>query len=203
METNIDPDTSRLHPIDSETDLQNVDTAPRVQIEDRPNSALPKRLNISKDCLLQSIGYLDTDRLIKLLPNLVKENTIHIQTDHSPKTSPGQTATMNNTKRPQTQVKLPSKFGDIWHVDIGFGPSKAIGGARYCLFFVDSKTCYKHVFPLQNLTDNLVTAMNKFITKVGRAHIGELLTDFDEKLIGGEVRKLLDDEHIPISAAPP
>ena len=110
---------------------------------------------------------------------------------------------MNNTRRSKKKVNIPSRFGAIWHVDIGFGPSKAIGGTRYCLFFVDHKTCYKHVFPLQNLTDNLVEAIRKFITKVGRTHIGEILTDFDEKLIGGDVRKLLDEEHIPISAAPP
>ena len=172
-------------------------------VKDRPNSALPKQLNINKEQLLQSIGYLHAEKLIKLLPTLVKEDTIYIQGVSSLKINPGQTATMHNLKRSQKKVSLPTKYIDIWHVDIGFGPSKAIGGARYCLFFVDNKTRYKHVFPLLNLTDSLVNGMQKFITKVGRQHIGEILTDFNEKIIGGEVRKLLEKEHIPISFAPP
>ena len=55
VETNIDPVTMHLHPTDCDTDHTNADTTPRVQIEDRPNSALPKRLNITKDHLLQSV----------------------------------------------------------------------------------------------------------------------------------------------------
>ena len=166
-ETNIDISTTNLHPTDCEPVPTNIQNTPRVPIEDRPNSALPKRLNITKDWLLQSIGYLDTEKLIKLLPTLVKNDTIHIQGDASPAINPGQTATMHNLKRSQKKTALPANFGDIWHVDIGFGPSKAIGGARYCLFFVDNKTRYKHVFPLLNLTDSLLSGMRKFITKVG------------------------------------
>ena len=202
-ETNIDTTNTQLNPENCEPIQTNIQDTPRVSIEDRPNSALPKRLNITKERLLQSIGYLDADKLIKLLPTLVKEETIHIQGDSSPRINPGQTTTMHNLKRSQKKTSLPTKFGDIWHVDIGFGPSKAIGGAQYCLFFVDNKTRYKHVFPLLNLTDSLLHGMRKFITKVGRQHIGEILTDFDEKIIGGDVRKLLDEEQIPISAAPP
>ena len=63
-------------------------------------------------------------------------------------------------------------------------PSKPLEG--------HDKTRYKHISPLQNLTDNLVNAMQKFIYQVVQANIGEPLTDFDEKLIGGEVKKLLD-----------
>lgn len=123
--------------------------------------------------------------------------------DSNPRIDLGEHATLSNTRRSKKSVPLPSKYGDIWHIDIGFGPSKAIGGARYCLFFVDRKTQYKHVFPLKNLKDDLLLTMRKFITKVKRQNIGEFYTDFDEKIIGGDVRKLLDEEHINITAAPP
>ena len=119
--------------------------------------------------------------------------------DTNPKINIGHHATINN----KTPVQVPEKFGDIWHVDIGFGPSKVIGGARYCLFFVDRKKQYKHVFPLKNLKEDLLLAMRKFITKVGSHHIGRLYTNFNEKIIGGDVWKVLDKEHIPIAAAPP
>ena len=137
---------------------------PSVSIEDRPNSALPKRLNITRDRLLQSIGYLNIDKLIKLLPELVKENTIHIQSDRNHTVSKGEHANMPTTSRSKTTTTTPERFGDCSHVGIGFGPAKAIKEGRYCLFFVDKKTRFKHVFPLKDLTTNLLSAMHKFIT---------------------------------------
>ena len=53
VHTNIDPYATILQPTDSEPTPTNVQELPRVPIEDRPNSALPKRLNITKERLLQ------------------------------------------------------------------------------------------------------------------------------------------------------
>ena len=180
-----------------------VPAVPPLPVEARPNSALPKRLNITTDRLLQSIGFLKPDRLLKLLPTLFPPDTIHIQEDVSPAIPSGATATIPSTKRSTSPVPIPPTFGAVWHVDIGFGPSKAIGGARYCLFFVDRATRFKYVFPLKDLTSDLSNAMRQFITAVGRPNIGELHTDFDEKIIGGPVRTLLNEHSIPILAAPP
>ena len=124
--------------IDMECDPASRDD-PTISIEDRPNSALPKKLNITRDRLLQSIGYLNIDQLVKLLPDLVKDHTIHIQSDRNPSVFKGEHATMASTSRSTQSTTMPQNFGDCWHVDIGFGPGKAIGGARYCLFFVDKK----------------------------------------------------------------
>ena len=107
-ETNIDTSTMHLHPANCEPVPTNLQDTPRVSIEDRPNSAFPKGLNITKEQLLQSIGYLDTEKLIKLLLTLAKEDTIHIQGDASPKINPGQTATMHNLKRSQKKNLLPT-----------------------------------------------------------------------------------------------
>ena len=175
---------------------------PRQATEDRLNSSLPKKLGITKDHLLQSIGHINLDKLIKLLPQLVKADTILIQMDTNSKINIGHHATINNKKGSKTSVQVPEKFGDVWHVNIGFRSSKAIGGAPNCLFFIDRKTQYKHVFPLKILKEDLLLAMHKFITKVGCHHIGRLYTDFDEKNNWGDVQKLLDEEHIPITAAP-
>ena len=57
---------------------------PHHHIKDRLNSSLPKKLSITKDRLLQSIGHVNQDKLIKLLPQLMKEDTIHIQMDSNP-----------------------------------------------------------------------------------------------------------------------
>ena len=49
IDTNIDPDAANLQPTDYETTQENSSDISRIPVKDRPNSALPKRLNITTD----------------------------------------------------------------------------------------------------------------------------------------------------------
>ena len=101
--------TTALPPAPEETNLEPSSTPPVLPtttatlpsrtIEERPNSSLPKKLNITKDRLLQSIGHVNPDKLIKLLPHIMKENTIHIQMDSNPRIDLGKHATLQNTHK--------------------------------------------------------------------------------------------------------
>ena len=190
------------NPTNFKSHLTNSESKPRLSIEDSPNTALPKTLRISKHQLLQSIGFLSHNDVIKNISKIAKKGTIELTSDYSPKKDIGEHATMDANRRSKTIDSRKYKYGDVWHVDIGFGPSLAIGGAKYCMLFVDKSTRESHVFKLQNLTQ-VHLAMQQFITKVGRSYVGELRTDFDHKIIGGKCRELLNRENIPIKAAPP
>ena len=76
-------------------------------------------------------------------------------------------------------------------MDIGFGDCITIGGARYCLVFVDRATRYNWVFPLKTLSSSdIVDAFNLF-----RAQAGRFATcfrcDCDEKLLGQTMKAYL------------
>ena len=72
----------------------------------------------------------------------------------------------------------------------------------YCLTLVDAKTRHTFIYPLKNLTNDLVSQFRQFITDV-EGLCNEISTDFDQKNIGGKVKEYLLQEHIKISAAPP
>ena len=82
-------------------------------------------------------------------------------------------------------------------MDIGFGPCTAIGGVRYTLLLVDKHSQSKYVYPLQNLKGSIIKAIRKFLTDI--KIVPKLIrTDFDFKLMGGEVLELLTAREIDI-----
>ena len=170
--------------------------------QDRVNSALPKRVQMSKDALLKSIGFLSTRPLLKHMKNL-SSASIHVPkyTDN-PGIDPGTTASMNSRRRNTTPSNTNLKYSDIWHVDIGYGPSTGIGGMRYTLLCVDKATRYKFVFGLKNLNSSILAALKQFINKCGEKP-KLICTDFDPKLFAGDVATYLTDKKIEIEAAPP
>ena len=104
--------------------------------------------------------------------------------------------------RNKTPSPLPERAGDLYHCDIGFGPTRAIGGASYCLTLVDAKSRHTFIYPLNNLTTDLVSQFQQFITDV-EGMCNEIRTDFDQQIIGGKVKEYLLKEQIKLSAAPP
>ena len=104
----------------------------------------------------------------------------------------------------QNKDPLPraTEYSAKWHMDIGFGPTTAIGGIKYCLLLVDSHSRLKLTYGLKNLNSSLISALKRFIIDA-QAPIGEIRTDFDTKLIHGDVRTFLDSSKIKILASPP
>ena len=98
--------------------------------------------------------------------------------------------------------ETPEQMRKIWHIDIGFGPCNAIGGIKYTLLAVNKKTRTNLVFGLKNLTTSLLHAMQEFLLTCGPTP--EIIrTDFDAKLIRGEVKQFLLSKQITIQASPP
>ncbi len=81
-------------------------------------------------------------------------------------------------------------------------PVLQLGGVRYTLLLVDKYSKFKFVYALKNLTTSVLDAVKKFLRDVG-IKPNLIRTDFDYKLMGGEVEKLLTEEKIRIESAPP
>ena len=163
---------------------------------------MPKSVRLSRDFLSQATGFYNKDNIIKYLPQL-GNNTTTITKERAP-TLPdkGYHATMKSKRRNKTSSQTKLQYSDIWHMDIGFGPTTAIGGVRYCLMLVDKATRLRKLYPLKNLTTSLQRALRQFLTDVG-VKPKLLRTDFDKKLIGSDSKDLLLNEKIRIESAPP
>jgi hypothetical protein len=86
-------------------------------------------------------------------------------------------------------------------MDVVFGPDIAVGNINYGLLFTDLYSRMTYLYPLQNLTSDIVKQLESFF-----AHLGfsprRLVTDFGTKLIGGKAREYLNSLKIHVNAAP-
>ena len=92
------------------------------------NKSLPATTTYSTDFFSQATGFYNNNNLIQHLSKTGLHN-VTIQKNDPPLSDEGTTATMRSRKRntkPSTTAHL--QYSDVWHVDIGFGPTTAIGG---------------------------------------------------------------------------
>jgi hypothetical protein len=165
------------------------------------NTATPKVVTMNEEMLIKSIGLKKTEDFLKHLPSL-STSTFKVQQEKSPQLNPGETASMRSSRRNTTPLSIPDNIGDVWHLDIGYGPCPAIGGIKYTLLAVDRHSLYKLVYGLTNLKVSLLKAMKQFLRDCGNTP-KLLRTDFDHKIMGGKVGDLLLDNKIPIQSSPP
>ena len=178
------------------------DTIPNPTCSDTPNTSIPSKIVMSHDSLHKAVGYHNTANLIKHIHE-IGAKTVQIQ--NLPKVEsidPGETASLPSQRKQKIPSTPPPQYSDIWHMDIGHGPNTAIGGIRYTLLLVDKATRFKFVFGLKNLTTSLLTAIKRFMLLCGTPP-KIIRTDFDNKLISGEVEKFLLEEKVRIEASPP
>ena len=197
-------------PIPSDT-MEDTTTSPSTSPEeilpplspvDTVNNALPAKVVLSRDSLHRSIGFLNSRLLLKHLDSL-STGTVQIQRLSTANTvDPGEVASFNQTRKPPESSIRPSKYSDVWHMDIGYGPCTSIGGVKYTLLLVDKHSRYKFLFGLKNLTNSLVEAMKKFLLRCGQQP-KLIRTDYDHKLMGGDLAALLLENNIPVESAPP
>jgi hypothetical protein len=64
-------------------------------------------------------------------------------------------------------VPHPKKFGDIFHIEIVFGPDISIGNVHYGLICVDQFSRMTYVYPLQNLTGEIQRQLESFFCSPG------------------------------------
>jgi hypothetical protein len=170
---------------------------------DSVNNALPKRVTMSRDALHQAIGFQNTTSLIKHMHQL---GTKSVSIQNLPRTEnldPGETASIHSAQYNTNPLKIPQKYGDIWHMDIGYGPDTAIGGIKYTLLLVDKFSRYKFLYGLKNLTTSLHEAMQRFLLDCSVKPTLLIQTDFDQKLMGGEVAKILLENQVKVESSPP
>jgi deoxyuridine 5'-triphosphate nucleotidohydrolase len=186
------------HQVQPSTDLIPATITPVY----RPNSSQSSFVTMSNSDLLQSIGFLKPDKMLKHLKRLGQNNFSISKLPRNPVLDPGETATKSAAPRNTTPSETPEQMRKIWHIDIGFGPCNAIGGIKYTLLAVNKKTRTNLVFGLKNLTTSLLHAMQEFLLTCGPTP--EIIrTDFDAKLIRGEVKQFLLSKQITIQASPP
>jgi len=86
-------------------------------------------------------------------------------------------------------------------MDIVFGPEAAISNAHFGLMFTDRHSRMTYIYPLHNLTTDILKRIEAFFAYLGFVP-RRLITDFDLKLIGGRAREYLNSLLVHVNAAP-
>jgi hypothetical protein len=179
----------------SVTNESSLAPVPILRCVDKPSSSLPSRLTLTEDFIRSSVGYRRIDTIKRYLPQLY-QNTIKI--DSSPPDAVhdmGEFATLPKQPRNTAPVIRPTKFGDVIHMDIVFGPEVALGNVHYGLLFTDRHSRMTYMYPLQNLTTDIIRQLEAFFPC-------RLISDFDTKLIGGKAREYMNSLKVHVNAAP-
>ncbi len=177
-------------------------STPRIRPIDKVNKSLPKILTMSQDALKQSIGFLNPAILQRNLNSLGTKSVRIQRLPQNPSIDPGEVASLSSSRR-SNNIPTPSRhYGDIWHMDIGYGPCTSVGGMKYTLLLIDKFSRYKFVYGLTNLTTSLHSAMKQFLVDCGTTP-SLIRTDFDNKFLGGTISELLQEKQISVEAAPP
>ncbi len=163
------------------------DFIPIMRCVDKPSPTLPNTIKVSEDYIRSTVGFHKIDTMKKHFQSLY-QSTVHL--DNTPPDAIldlGSYATLKKKARNTVPVPRSSKFADVFHMDIIFGPEAAIGNIHYGLLFTDRHSRMTYLYPLRNLTSDIPRQLQAFF-----AHLGivprRLISDFDLKLIGGKAR---------------
>jgi hypothetical protein len=153
--------------------------------------------------LHRAIGFQNSTALIKNIHKLGNKSVTIQNLPRVKQIDPGEMASMSSSRRNTNATTMPLAYSYICHMDIGYGPSTAIGGIRYTLLLVNKYSHYKFVYGLKNLTTSLLTAIKMFMNDSGVCP-SLIRTDFDHKLIGGSVAQYLkEDVNVRLKSSPP
>ncbi len=188
--------------VDSTTNLSNQPSSvPLIRSVDKVSSSLPATITMTEDYIRSCVGFRGIDLLKKHMSTLYQDT---VKIDNLPQDAvldAGGTATLQKKCRNTTPVPRPLAFGDVFHVDIVFGPEVSIGNIHYGLLFTDRFSRMTYLYPLQNLMSDIKRQFEFFF-----AHLGvipkRIISDFDTKLIGGSAREYLNSLLIHVNAAP-
>ena len=110
----------------------------------RVNSCQPKHMSMTKDFIIQATGYHKSDLLLKHF-HTISNNTVSITSiDKNPTIKKVESATLHSNRRnttPSNTEKLSP--GEVYNMDIAYGPTVGIGGIKYALILIDRKTKHK------------------------------------------------------------
>ena len=162
---------SKIHPANSPP-LTHHATSINAQNGKLPTSSVtvplstPASVTISCNNLAKLVGFHQTEYLIQHMPTLSNKKIPVQCLEKSPFIDPGEVASMNAKKSNKTPLPIPSKYSDVWHLDIGFGPCTSIGGMKYILMAVDCFSRYKLCCGLKKLTTSHLEAIKRLVRDV-------------------------------------
>ncbi len=148
-----------------------------------------------------SVGFRRIDTIKGHLHDLYQDTICLDPTPPDAILDKGDLATLRKTPRNTTPVPRPNSFGEVIHMDIVFGPDISVGNIHYGLLFTDRFSRMMYIYPLQNLTSDISKQLETFFADLG-LFPKRLISDFDNKLIGGKAREYLNSLKIHINAAP-
>jgi hypothetical protein len=125
---------------------------PLVRSVDKPSTSLPKHMSMSEDVLRACVGYQQINTLKKQFSHLYQDTVKLDQLPADAVLDSGCLASLRKKDRNTDPVPRPSKFGEVIHVDIVFGPEISVGNIHYGLLFVDRFSRMSYLYQLQNLT---------------------------------------------------
>ncbi len=201
LDQNVVSDTIDISEPSPLSDSSSPSQVPIIRCVDEPCSSLFSRLTLNEDFIWASVGFRRIDSIKTHLSTLYHDTN---KLDSSPSDAVldhGDMATIRKTPRNTNPVPRPISFGDVIHMDSVFGPEVALANTHYGLLFTDRFSRMTYIYPLQNLTSDIIKQLDCFF-----AHLGflpkRLISDFDTKLIGGKAREHLNGLRIHINAAP-
>jgi hypothetical protein len=136
---------------------------PIIRSVDKPSSSLPQHITMSEDYIRAALGFRRIDTLKTHFKDLYQDI---VKIDSLPADAvldAGDLSTIRKTARNTTPVPRPSYFGDVFHVDIIFGPEITIGNIHYGLLFRDHYSRMTYLYPLQNLTSDIPNRCKHFM----------------------------------------
>jgi len=175
---------------------------PPVRTVDKPITNATHQTVFSIDQLRKGFGFRGVQNIIKELQET--STNFRISTlDRETIVDLGEISTIDAPARNTNVTDLPTKLGDVVHMDIIFGSNTAIGGTKYALFLVDKATRHKFIYPLTSVKhDHILSALQQFEKDIGIAP-KILRTDFDYKLMGKQVVHHFANSPTQLEAAPP
>jgi len=109
-------------------------------------------------------------------------------------------ATVKKKDRNIKPVPRSTKFADVVHLDIVFGPEVSVGNVHYGLICMDQHSQMTYIYPLRDLTTDIQKQLESFFSHIGMVP-KRIITEFDLKLIGGKAREYLNSMLVHVNAA--
>ena len=165
------------------------------------NFIRPQKFSFTIDQLQRRFGFRNVSNILPQIRATSQQNYSISTTDTEPIIDLVNTATIDKSPRNTTPLALPNNFGDVVHVDILYGANTAHGGVKYALYLVDRSTRYKSIYPLTNLSTDILKQFKSYCNDIGLVP-KQFICDCDRRLFSQDIKEWLEEGHSRINAAP-
>ena len=189
---------------DTEATSTNTDTnlpKPKLRTHDLPISSLPNDVSFTINQIQRGFGFRNINNIRKQIRETSQNNFSISTSDQEPILDLGSKATIDKSKRNTTPVTMPSRFGEAVHMDILYGSATAHGQVKYALYMIDRATRYKSIYPMQDLTKDILPSIKKYCNDI-ECVPKHFISDCDNKLFSDEVQAWLTENNSRITSAP-